>query len=71
LYESLTAEREQIPKNSQYEFSPSWYFSLTEEYQGRTEEYQDGENSYCEFFGLCSLSSVSDSYGDHPDSSNQ
>jgi hypothetical protein len=33
------------PKNSQYEFSPSWYSSVTE-------EYQDGENSYCEFFGL-------------------
>jgi hypothetical protein len=29
------------PKNSQYEFSSSV-----------TEEYQDGENSYCEFFGL-------------------
>jgi hypothetical protein len=26
-------------------FSPSWYSSVTE-------EYQDGENSYCEFFGL-------------------
>jgi hypothetical protein len=36
------------PKNSQYEFSPSWYSSVTEEYQ----EYQDGENSYCEFIGL-------------------
>jgi hypothetical protein len=28
------------PKKSQYEFSPSWYSSVTE------------ENSYCEFFGL-------------------
>jgi hypothetical protein len=26
------------------EFSPSWY--------SVTEEYQDGEISYCEFFGL-------------------
>jgi hypothetical protein len=32
-------------KNSQYHFSPFWYSSVTE-------EYQDGENSYCEFFGL-------------------
>jgi hypothetical protein len=32
------------PKNSKYEFSPSWCSSVT--------EYQDGEKSYCEFFGL-------------------
>jgi hypothetical protein len=32
-------------KNKQYEFLPSWYSSVTE-------EYQDGKNSYCEFFGL-------------------
>jgi hypothetical protein len=34
-----------IPKNSQHKFSPSWYSSVTE-------EYQDGEISYCEFFGI-------------------
>jgi hypothetical protein len=45
LYESLTAEREQVRKISQYEFSPSWYSFVTE-------DYQDGQNSYCEFFGL-------------------
>jgi hypothetical protein len=33
------------PKNSQYEFSPSWYSSVTEEYQG-------GDNSYCGSLGL-------------------
>jgi hypothetical protein len=63
-FESLTAEREQVrkihnmnfrhlgilllqknTKNIQYEFSRSWYSSVTE-------EYQDGENPYCEFFGL-------------------
>jgi hypothetical protein len=38
---------------------PRWHSSVTEEYQDGensycklTEEYQDGENSYCEFFGL-------------------
>jgi hypothetical protein len=33
------------PKNSQYGFLPSWYSSVSE-------EYQDGENSYYEFCGL-------------------
>jgi hypothetical protein len=28
-----------------HEFSPSWYSSVTE-------EYEDGKNSYCQFFGL-------------------
>jgi hypothetical protein len=31
IYESLTAEKGTRPKNSQYEFSPSWYSSVTEE----------------------------------------
>jgi hypothetical protein len=34
-----------VYQNPQYEFSPSWYSSVTE-------EYQDDKNSYCEFFGL-------------------
>jgi hypothetical protein len=33
------------PKNSQHDFSPSWYYSVTE-------EYQNGEKLCCEFFGL-------------------
>jgi hypothetical protein len=32
-HESLTAEREQVWKNSQYEFSPSWYSSVKEREQ--------------------------------------
>jgi hypothetical protein len=43
-YESLAAEREHVRKIPNI-FSPSWYSSVTE-------EYQVGENSYCEFFGL-------------------
>jgi hypothetical protein len=47
IFESLTAEREQVRK-IHYEFSPSWYSSVTE-------DYQDGENSCFVFFGLFPL----------------
>jgi hypothetical protein len=40
--ESLTAERKQVQKINNMSFRQ---FSVTE-------EYQNGENSYCEFFGL-------------------
>jgi hypothetical protein len=45
INESLTAERGQVRKINNMSYRHFGIFSVTE-------EYQNGENSYCEFFGL-------------------